>query len=207
MADQGLVVFSDYVCPYCRLADAALKRVREAGTVVEPAAFELYPQPQPVPSPDETWMRRSWDVTVAPLAQELGVPMTYPAHVPRTRKAHEAVAFARARGAAVALHEALFDAWWREGRDIGRIDVLVEIGAEAGLDRGELRVALDIDQFADRVAQDLADAAAAGLRGVPAYFRVQDVQAGLRGVRSARDVRVGLLRHDELRAWMTDNDV
>jgi predicted DsbA family dithiol-disulfide isomerase len=207
VAEQALIVFSDYVCPYCRLAEAALKRLREDGVAVEPAAFELWPQPQPLPSPDEAWMRRSWQQSVEPLMREMDVRMSYPGHVPRTRKAHEAVAFARSRGAGPALHEAMFDAYWRDSRDIGRIDVLVDIGGEAGLDRGELRVALDIDQYADRVAQDLAYAAAAGLRGVPAYFRVQDVQDGLRGIRSAQDVRVGLLRHDELRAWMTDNDV
>src|SRR5690606_30030685 len=120
-----LVVYADYVCPYCYLAEAGVARLRRDGLVsVEGAAFELRPAGTPLPAADAEWMRNAWTRQVEPLARELGVEMSYPAVVTRTRKAHEAAAYARAEGRWEAMHAALYRAYWVEGRDIGRIDVL-----------------------------------------------------------------------------------
>jgi predicted DsbA family dithiol-disulfide isomerase len=187
-------VFSDYACPYCYLAEAALAPLRAEGRVAyDMAAYELRPAGTPLPSPDAGWMRRAWQETVSPLAAQVGLEMAYPPVQARTRKAHEAVAFARERGAGVALHEAVFRAYWRDGHDIGRIDVLVELAAGVGLDRTETRVALDIDQWTERVEADRQVADRLRLEGVPAYVLQRDGRA---------ELRVGLQREDELREWL-----
>lgn len=191
-----LLVFSDYVCPYCRLAEAALRPVREqVGLVVDVAAFELRPPGTPLLEPDAAWMRQSWKTSVEPLAAELGVGLRYPDRVPRTRKAHEAVAWSRSLGAAemLRLHVAIFDAYWRDGRDIGRIDVLVAIGEEQGLDGTALKVALDIDQWTEDVLRDERLAQRLRLSGAPAY--VLQREAGT-------ELRVGLQRENDLRDWL-----
>lgn len=197
MEELGLIVFADYVCPYCRLAEAAVERLRDDGVAVEIAAFELRPAGTPRLSPDEPWMKLAWEQHVGPLAASAGVTMRMPALVPRTAKAHEAAAFARSQGALRAMHTALYAAYWEDGRDIGRIDVLTDIAGEVGLDRGAMRVALDIDQFSDRVAADRAMAARLGLSGVPAFVRTGP-EAGL---------RTGLQDYDELKTWVTRHDV
>jgi predicted DsbA family dithiol-disulfide isomerase len=216
VVDRRLVVFADYACPFCYLAESALQQLRAEGVTVEAGAFELRPPGTPLPSPDEQWMRTGWQRSVEPLARELGVAMRYPAFSTRTRKAHEAVAFAREQGAMLELHQAVYRAYWEDARDIGRIDVLVEIGAGVGLDRGALRVALDIDQWTERVVGDAQRAGRLGLRGVPAYVLAGDdgtatavadgagneVNTGV-----AQRVRIGLQRYDELRVWMADHDV
>jgi predicted DsbA family dithiol-disulfide isomerase len=222
VGDRRLVVFADYVCPFCYLAENVLQRLRAEGTMVEPAAFELRPPGTPLPSPDEPWLREGWRRSVEPLARELGVTMQYPALSTRTRKAHEAVAFAGGNGVMLEMHQAVYQAYWQDGRDIGRIDVLVEIGADVGLDRGALRVALDIDQWTERVRQDGERAARLALGGVPAYVLAggSNVPAGNDRTAAPADgaadeantdvaqrVRIGLLRYDELRAWMADHDV
>jgi predicted DsbA family dithiol-disulfide isomerase len=198
---QRLVVFADYACPFCYLADTSLARLRrERGVDVDAAAFELRPVGTPLPAPDEPWLREEWQRVVQPLADRLGVPMRLPSFATRTRKAHEAVAYAREAGAFPAMHEAVYRAWWRHGRDIGRIDVLMEIGASVGLDPMALRVALDIDQWADRVEQDAAMAQRLGLTGVPAYLRYADADDG---APADVELRVGLQDHDDLTTWMT----
>jgi predicted DsbA family dithiol-disulfide isomerase len=222
VGDRGLVVFADYVCPFCYLAESVLQRLRAEGTRVEPAAFELWPAGTPLPVPDEAWMRAGRGSAVESLARELGVTLQYPALSTRTRKAHEAVAFARANGVMLDMHQAVYHAYWQDGRDIGRIDVLVEIGADVGLDRGGLRVALDIDQWTGRVRHDVQRAARLALGGVPAYVLTGGGGGSARNDRTAapadgggdegnadvaQRVRVGLLRYDELRAWMADHDV
>src|SRR5690606_6364602 len=167
-----LVVFADYTCPWCYLADVAVRRLRREGRIrVEGAAFELRPRGLPLADGDDGATGEEWDITIAPLAAGLGVEIVRPTFGTRTRKAHEAAAFARSVGRYDNMHEAIYDAWWRQGRDIGRIDVLVEIGTEAGLDPGALRVALDIDQWTARVEHDETLAKALGVQVVPAYVR------------------------------------
>jgi predicted DsbA family dithiol-disulfide isomerase len=203
---QRLIIYADYVCPFCRLADAGAARLRtEGGVAVEGAAFELYPSGSPLPDPGAQWLRDAWSQSIDGLAAEFDVQMKRPAVIPRTRKAHEAAAYAASEGKYAAMHAAIYSAYWQDGRDIGRIDVLVEIGREAGLDATGLRVALDIDQLTDTVEQDEAQAARLGLSGVPAYILTE---AGDAGTAVAADIRVGLQRYEQLRAWVEhDNDI
>jgi predicted DsbA family dithiol-disulfide isomerase len=197
---KRLVLFADYVCPFCFLAEAVTTRLEADGVVVERAAFELRPAGTPLPDLDAGWMREAWLRSVEPLAAELDVMMTRPSIATRTRKPHEAAAYARSEGMLPAMHAAIYAAYWQEGRDIGRIDVLVDIGRSVGLDPGGLRVALDIDQWTERVEQDEAWAADLGLGGVPAWVRADAGGA-------AFAVLVGLQRYEELTAWMKLNDI
>lgn len=165
MAAVPVVVFSDFTCPFSHVTEAALRRLHGEGLAAPRyAAFELYPAPAPLPAaPDEG------DLALArPLADELGVALAPPAVTPRTRKAHEAAKAADAHGAGPAMREAIFAAHFRDGRDIGRIDVLVELGAALGLDATELKVVLDVDRFGAAVSADRALAARLGIAAVPA---------------------------------------
>lgn len=192
-----LTVYADYVCPYCYLAETQLERLRDEVTVdIEPAAFELRPPGTALPAPDAEWLRRGWRESVEPLAQSLGVEMRYPLMSTRTRKAHEAVAHARQHDAALAMHSAIYRAWWQDGRDIGRIDVLMELAMEVGLDGTAMKVELDIDRWTDRVVQEEETASQYGIAAVPAY--VSTAGSGVTGIRT------GLQHYDELRDWMTD---
>jgi predicted DsbA family dithiol-disulfide isomerase len=166
---------------------------------VERGAFELRPTGTPLPDPDDARLREGWERVIEPLGRELGVTIRYPELAARTRKAHEAAVYARSEGALEAMHEAIYRAYWEDGRDIGRIDVLVEIGATVGLDRGGLRVALDIDQWTARVLEDQARAAQLGIHGVPAYVLQRSAGVDAAG---ADEVRLGLQQYDELKAWV-----
>jgi predicted DsbA family dithiol-disulfide isomerase len=57
----------------------------------------------------------------------------------------------------------------------------------------------------DTVEQDEAQAERLGLSGVPAYILTE---AGDAGTAVAADIRVGLQRYEQLRAWVEhDNDI
>jgi predicted DsbA family dithiol-disulfide isomerase len=197
---KRLVLFADYVCPFCYIAEAGATRLRAGGRIaVDGAPFELRPAGTPLPPADARWIQDAWTHSVAPLAAEAGVSMKRPKLMTRTRKAHEAAAYARGHDRYAEMHAALYAAYWQEGRDIGRIDVLVDIARDTGLDPSGLRVALDIDQCTERVEQEESWAARLGLGGVPAYVLVN--QDG-HGTGVAADVRVGLQRFDELEMWV-----
>ncbi|NLG63821.1 MAG: hypothetical protein GX539_16405, partial [Candidatus Cloacimonetes bacterium] len=132
-AGADLIVYADYVCPFCYLGELAIAPLRDEGVRIENRPFELRPKPTPLPDMDAPYFREGWERSVLPIAAELGVTgMKRPTLATRTRKAHEAAAFAREHGAGAAMHRAIYEAYFLEQRDIGRVDVLVEIGASVG---------------------------------------------------------------------------
>ncbi|HEU5209823.1 MAG TPA: DsbA family protein [Longimicrobiales bacterium] len=191
-SSADLIVYADYVCPFCYLGEVAIAPLREEGVRIENRPFELRPAPTPLPDMDEPRYRDSWEQSVLPLAAALGAPaMKRPTVSTRTRKAHEAAAFAREHGAGDAMHRAIYEAYFLEQRDIGRVDVLVEIGASVGLDRMALKIALDIDRYTDEVVAHEVEAARIGITAVPAHLAAgADGRYRLMmGVRPTDDVR------------------
>ncbi|MFB6072211.1 MAG: DsbA family protein [Halobacterium sp.] len=69
----------------------------------------------------------------------------------------------------LAFDEAVFEALWEDGRDIGDVDVLAELAADAGLDPGEVRDAVASDEWRDRLEDAFREAREAGVSGVPTF--------------------------------------
>ena len=190
-----LAVFSDFVCPFGWLAAPIIERACAGLELpVRYHAFEL--RPLPIPYPDERYMRAVWDRGVVPIMRELGLETDFPTVRTRTRKAHEAAAFAEQHGRGQALRNLIREAYFRYGRDIGRTDILAELGADAGLDPNELRLALDEDRYAEAVAADRALARHYGITASPAVVVSGDGDPL---------VRVGWCGEAELRHWIEDN--
>ncbi len=166
-------VWSDYVCPFCYLEEPVLARVKQdfGGAVeIRWRAFELRPEPVPTLEPGGNYLRSIWAQAVYPMAAERGMRLQLPPVQPRSRRALEAAEFAREQGRFDALHHALFVAFFEEGRDLGQIDVLAEIGRSVGLDEAALREALAAGRHTARVLEDEHLAHALGLSGVPAML-------------------------------------
>ena len=172
-ARARITVFSDYVCPFCYLEEPDLARVREKfGDMVgvDWRAYELRPDPIPTLDPDGEYLHRVWNASVYPMARSLGKTLRLPPVQPRSRKALEAAELARERGRFDAMHNALFRAFFEEGRDIGDVEVLLDIGGSVGLDREGLRVALDEGRYTEKVVADERLATRLGVDSVPTMF-------------------------------------
>jgi predicted DsbA family dithiol-disulfide isomerase len=133
-------------------------------------AFELRPEPVPLPRADDPDRTRRWAASVLPMAAERGLIMKQPPIVTRTRLAFQAVEFARDRDRFDAMHRAIFEAFFRDGRDIGRIEVLADIAAAVDLPPDTLKTALDNGMHLARVIEQERQAADLGVTGVPAMF-------------------------------------
>ena len=145
---------------------------QEYGARVEIAwnAFELRPDPVPLPRPDDPARRRRWQSSVLPMAAERGLVMALPPVAPRTRLTFQAVECARDHDRFDAMHRAIFEGFFREGRDIGDADVLADIGASVDLSPAILRRALGDGAYLNRVLDQERRARELGVTGVPAMF-------------------------------------
>jgi predicted DsbA family dithiol-disulfide isomerase len=96
--------------------------------------------------------------------------LTYnpPPTIPNTQLALRVTELARDRGLHEAVHDRLMDAYWAEARDIGDVDVLRELAAEAGLD--DIQEALTNDSYGVRVQVSTQQAQQLGINGIPAFL-------------------------------------
>ncbi len=180
-----VLFFYDYVDPGSWLVERMVAELqRKAGLVVERIPFEVTPPPAPlVDAGSEEW-RRFWDGARAMAAEE-GVALGSPRLVPWTRKAHELAEHARELGRFAETHAALFEAFLTEGRDLGRVDVLMDVARKAGLDPSAARPVLDVDKHTEAITSARERAEREGARGVPTLLAEPEslVSARLEGFR------------------------
>ena len=140
-------------------------------------AFELRPEPAPLPPPDFPERRQRWASSVLPMAAERGLEMRLPSIATRTRLTHQAVELARDidRRAFDSMHRAIFEAFFRDGRDIGDADVLADIGRSAGIDMERVKRTLADATYLPRVLEQQQLARRLGVNGVPAMFVGDDL--------------------------------
>ena len=168
-----ITVFSDYVCPFCYLEEPDLARVKEEygdGVEVDWRAYELRPDPIPTLDPDGPYLHRVWNASVYPMAEALGMKLRLPPVQPRSRKALEAAEFAREKGVYDEMHNALFRAFFEDGRDIGDVEIILDVAAPVGLDLGELRAALAEGRYTEKVLADEELSRKLGVSSVPTMF-------------------------------------
>ena len=164
-------VWSDYVCPFCYLQEPVLEAVsKQYGNAIEVRwhAFELRPEPVPTLDPGGEYLRNIWARSVYPMAAQRGMTLRLPPVQPRSRRAFEAAEFARSVGRFDAMHDALFRAFFQDGKDLASDDVLVEIASSIGVDGAGLRDALERGAFSATVLEDRGAALRLSVSGVPA---------------------------------------
>jgi len=89
--------------------------------------------------------------------------------VPNTIASHRLIAWSFPQGCQDEMVEALFRAYFLEGKDIGEIDVLVEAAGSAGLKTNETRAYLVGEEGAEETKAEAWEAKRLGISGVPCF--------------------------------------
>jgi len=179
-ARARLLVWSDYVCPYCYLLEHDLDRLRKQYAeklIIDYRAFELRPEPAPTLDPRGDYLLSAWSRSVLPMAERYGMPMQLPSMQPHSSLAFQMTEFARIQGMTLEIHMALFRAFFVDDRDIGKLSVLLEIANELGLNTEELQQHLQTGSYKGEVDRQRAEGLARHVSGVPALF-VEPVEEG-----------------------------
>ncbi len=185
-------VISDVICPWCyvgkRRLEKAVAALDEKQQVrVRWRPFELNPQ-MPKGGMDRKEYRTakfgSWerslalDAQVAAAGKAEGIPFAHGKmlRTPNTLDAHRLIRLADAEGVQDAVVEAVFRAYFTDGRDIGDVAVLLDVAAGAGLDRGRAETLLTGGADIEAVRREEAEAQRRGVTGVP-FFVVNNTVA------------------------------
>lgn len=150
-------VISDVICPWCLVGKRRLEKAIvkfDLPVKVRWLPFQLNPSmPNEGISRREyrtkkfgTWERsQELDARLVAVGKEDGIRFEFDKieRTPNTLNAHRMIELADKQGVQDAVVEALFLAYFTEGQDIGNRQVLIELAAEAGLDRGLAEEVLD----------------------------------------------------------------
>lgn len=143
---RAIIIYSDYVCPFCLLAEQVLTdAIGERNVSISWRAFELRPEPVATLRPEDSYLSDVWNRSVYPLAEKLGVSIRLPSisPQPRTTKAFELLALAQDMGLDHPYSVRVLRAFFQENRDIGDPETLIELAKDAGLDPNEAQQALE----------------------------------------------------------------
>lgn len=151
-------VYSDYVCPFCFLAEQPLEEAIKGKDVeVEWMPFELRPAPNPTLRPEDDYLQTTWSQSVYPMAEQMGIEIVLPdvSPQPHTHLAFEGFQYAKEKGEGTAYNERMLKAFFQESQDIGDVDVLTKLAGEVGLDEKEYREALESRKYKEAHEQAL----------------------------------------------------
>jgi len=183
-------VFSDTVCPWCRIGkrhlELALSEWTGEPVSVRYRSFFLDPT-LPAGGRDfrEHMLAKGGgrmgleDFFATPRQRGADVGLTFNFEdiekAPNTTLSHR-LAYVTPEDRRGEVLDAIYAAYFEHGRDIGDIDVLVNIAEEAGLDGAAIRAALVGDAGMADVLADIDFARQAGISGVP-FFVFNDKYA------------------------------
>ena len=106
------------------------------------------------------------------IGAEEGIPCDFDriAVAPNTLNAHRLILWARSGETQDRVVEALFSAFFVEGRNLADDQVLIEIGASCGLDRDLLAELFASEADVERTQREYASAQRIGVTGVPFFI-------------------------------------
>jgi predicted DsbA family dithiol-disulfide isomerase len=168
-----VVVFADFVCPYSFLAVDQIDRLaREYDVKPLWRPYWLHPETPPEGTPcarppDKVERLHAWIKDMAPEQYDR-------IRIPEKRQysfyAFEALEFAYDQGLDSAFKTALYEMMWTEERDIGDPETLLAAADRVGLDPGELAVALNEHEYAERTLDAIKQARSIGITNTPTIF-------------------------------------
>jgi predicted DsbA family dithiol-disulfide isomerase len=176
MASSTLRLFTDFVCPFCFIAEQSTvpRLLKELDLELDWYGFELHPSTPPGGVP----LSRLFPGTPLPAMHErvksfgasFGVlDFQPPDWLTNSRMALAIAEHARDHGKLEPFRQAAMQAHWRQGKNLEKPDDLREVARTAGLEpEAALAAATDPDLL-ERVDARQAEAKRAGVRGIPTF--------------------------------------
>jgi predicted DsbA family dithiol-disulfide isomerase len=200
-------VVSDIVCPWCYLGKRRLERALALLAVQHPDVdpevswhtYQLNPDLPPEGMPRADYVFNKFGAggvakyeQIAAVGKQVGIAFAFDriTHQPNTVVAHSLIAVSEPGMAQDAMVEALFKAYFVEGRDLTEASVLMDIAESAGMERAVAEAHLQNSALHSQTIDSDKAAREMGITGVP--FFIFNRQVGLSGAHEAETLLQGM---------------
>lgn len=124
-------IILDFVCPYCFVGEKILEKALKEKNLKPEFRFlpyELSPEPKPQPIVNEAG-REYFEKNIVNWAKEENIAIKFPtvSPKPRTALAFEGIYTAEKYDKGIEYVRAVLEAYWLHNKDIGNVEVLIEI--------------------------------------------------------------------------------
>ncbi|MFX1364913.1 MAG: DsbA family protein [Promethearchaeota archaeon] len=171
-----VIAYSDYICPFCYIGYHRIEKLKkEYNLTVEWRPFEIHPE-------TPAWGVLKEDLAahkgyleglrthIKRLADEDGLTLKFSEFLPNSRLALFISEYARKEGKFEEFHKLVLEAYWFEGKDIGSIDLLLDLAESIGLDKNEIDHYLHTNEPFEILQKSLNEIRKMGINGVPAFI-------------------------------------
>ncbi len=178
-------IIADTICPWCYVGkkrfDRALEMRPQEDLEVGWRAFQLNPS-MPTKGMDRKEYvaekfgglerARSAHGSIEAAGAEEGIKFNFRniERTPNTVHSHRLVRHAATQGVQTPMINAIFEAYFLDGRDIGEINILAEISGEVGFDRVQISEFLQSDEDVETILAEDELARRIGVNGVPCFI-------------------------------------
>ncbi|WP_163409606.1 DsbA family oxidoreductase [Flavobacterium ajazii] len=179
-------IWSDIMCPFCyigkRLLESALAEFPNDEFEIEWKSFQLDPLITSQPGKDVyAFLAEHKAITleqskemhkgVAERAKSVGLDYNFDkAIISNSLTAHRIIQLAKSKGLGGEMEEIFFRAYFTEGRDLGNVSTLIELGVQCGLENNEVQDVVENESlYLSNVKADIDEAQEIGVRGVPFF--------------------------------------
>ncbi|MGH1369186.1 MAG: DsbA family oxidoreductase [Maritimibacter sp.] len=179
-----LVIFSDPICPWCYIGKARLDRALEQRPN-HPFEVEWHPFMLNPNMPEGGMDRRAYleakfggqdgavraYLPVTTEAEATGLTLNLDAikTTPSTLNAHRLIHWAQLEHRQTAMVSTLFKAYFVDGLDIGKSEVLAQLAAQCGMDRDLILRLLESEADSEDIRARDDDARQKGVNSVPTF--------------------------------------
>lgn len=180
-------IWSDVMCPFCyigkRRFEQALEQFNHSSDIqIEWRSFQLNPGMETDPdasineylAESKGWsldQARQMNQRVTNMAKDVGLTYDFDqAVVANSFDAHRLIQFAKTVDKGNEAEEALFHAYFTDGKNIADYQTLADIASEIGLDADDTKAVLNSDQFANAVKHGIEIASGLDIQGVPFFL-------------------------------------
>jgi predicted DsbA family dithiol-disulfide isomerase len=179
-------IWSDVMCPFCYIGKRKFEKALAAfegkeNVQIEWKSFQLNPNLKTEPGKNISQylaeikgipleQAKEMNARVTEMAKEVGLNYNFDkAIVANSFDAHRLVQLAKRKELGDQMEEALFKAYFIDGKNTADHATLLSLAVEAGLEETETKAILESGIFADEVEADIEMAAQIGVRGVPFF--------------------------------------
>ena len=178
-------IVSDVVCPWCVIGFRNLKKAikeleSELSFDISWKPYELHPE---IPSngyDKQLYMDQKFgssrgnhvydEIVSNGKDLEFDFNFSKTKRIPNTFLAHRLIWYAEQKNVQNELSEALFYAYFTDGKDVGSVQVLARIASDIGLDKSEVTTFLESDTGAKEVENQKLDSIERSIGAVPTYI-------------------------------------
>ena len=177
-------VISDTICPWCYIGkrnfDLALKQVPDIKVSFEYSTFQLDPNMPPEGIDRNDYVSKKFDKEqyiniknnikneaiksgISNINNTIGI-------IPNTFNSHRLIYWSKENNSQLETVEEIFKSYFEESKDIGNINILIDIAEKVGLDPQKIRKKFNNDEDRTTLIDQEQTNRQNGVMGVPAYI-------------------------------------